>query len=62
MDADKIFVLQKKIFQHVKPDDAHTMVYMLQENIAGPIKLDVWDPMWVIKDGEIPAVYVGFPW
>ncbi len=55
-------MLQKKIFQHVKPDNAHTVVYMLQEHVAGPIKLDVWDPMWVIKDGEIPAVYVGFPW
>ncbi|KAI0749114.1 hypothetical protein C8Q74DRAFT_1222751 [Fomes fomentarius] len=61
-DAEKIYMLQEKIVGLVKPGDMHTLVYMLQEWVAGPLMLTYAHPMWAIRDGMDPGLYLGYDW
>ncbi len=61
-DADTIFSLQESIFKITLPDDAYTMVYLLQRAPAMTIELEAKGPIYAVQAGREPGVYIGFAW
>ncbi|RDX48315.1 hypothetical protein OH76DRAFT_1483953 [Lentinus brumalis] len=61
-DAEAIFTLQEKIFKITLPDDAHTMVYLLQRPPATTLDLEVKNPIYAVRVGRETGVYIGYEW
>ncbi len=59
---EKIYVFHHKIYSQIDPHGTHRLIYMLQECVAGPLRLSVVSLMYSIKEGEDPALYIGFGW
>ncbi|KAI0744666.1 hypothetical protein C8Q76DRAFT_789162 [Earliella scabrosa] len=62
-DAETVFKLEQLIFDAVAPDDAHTMIYLLQVQLDD-LKLELENPlpMYAVKAGAYPGIYCGFDW
>ncbi|KAI0712639.1 hypothetical protein C8Q76DRAFT_797474 [Earliella scabrosa] len=62
-DAETVLKLNELIFNSVAPDDAHSMIYLLQVELdALKLDLDHPLPMYAVRAGAYPGIYCGFDW
>ncbi|KAI0707555.1 hypothetical protein C8T65DRAFT_740341 [Cerioporus squamosus] len=61
-DAESIYLLHHCIFSVVEPDDAHGMVYRLQQWKDTTADLQVNRPIYAVRVGAQTGVYIGYDW